>query len=289
MVESTTSQPIFIFKFMNELAKALASIKGVVAVGLGGSRGLGLADENSDYDFVLFRSSGEVIPAQFIVDTIKPFTGSADIQVHSYFVMTQVNGIKVEIFQNDISNVAREISLAREGKFRWSIRSLFPHGDLSTCLISHVVHLELCSEMDGGISNLRKLADPFPDLLMHSMIKTFLRQASITVTHASKIKKVADLQYLISLCAGFVFYTNIVIFAANRMYPVLERGGARLILGLPLRPKNYEQRILEVFQASCKGDLQRVYAELTALLSDVRVLANKALEDRKAIEPNMAA
>jgi predicted nucleotidyltransferase len=65
---------------MNELAKALSSIDGVVAVGLGGSRGLGMADENSDYDFVLFRSSDKLVATQLIVDTIKQFTDPANIR-----------------------------------------------------------------------------------------------------------------------------------------------------------------------------------------------------------------
>lgn len=73
------------------------------------------------------------------------------------------------------------------------------------------------------------------------------------------------------------------------MYPVLERGGAKLILRLPLRPKNYEQRISVIFQASCKGDLPRTSAELTSLLTDLRTIAEKALEGQKAIEPRVAA
>ena len=269
---------------MQELIKALSAIDGIVAVGLGGSRGLGLADENSDYDFVLFRNSGDRIGGQIIVDAIKPYADAANIRTHSSFVMAQAMGKKIEIFQHDLSLIEREISTAREGKFRWSIRPLFPHGSISTGLISHIIHLELCFEQGGCVSKLRRLAQPFPDSLMRSLINVFLRQAGITVTHASKIKKAADLQYLIALCSGFVFYANVVIFSINRQYPVIERGGAKLIFDLPLRPKNYERRITMLFQASSKGDVRLVIAELAAMLAELRTLANKALEGSTAID-----
>jgi len=263
---------------MQEFIKALSSINGVVAVGLGGSRGLRIADENSDYDFVLCRSSGDLLPAPLIVDTIKQFTDSANIRVDAGFVVAQVAGKKIEIFQKDLSSVSREIIMAKEGNFRWSIRPLFPHGDLSTGQISHIIYLELCSEKDESVSKLRRLAEPFPHLLMSSLTNYFLTQATITVMHANKIRKAIDMQYLFALCSGFVFHANIIIFSINRMYPVLERGGSRLILGLPIRPKNYEQRISALSQASCKGDLSFVSRELSAILEELRSLANNALK-----------
>ena len=177
---------------MQELSKALSSIDGVVAVGLGGSRGLGMADENSDYDFVLFRSSGKLVATQLIVDTIKQFTDPAHIRGNAALVSAQVAGKKIEIVQKDLSQVAKEISMARNGQFRRTIRKLFPHGDLSTGLISHIIHLELCSEKDESVSSLRRLAEPFPPLLIGALIKTFMAEAGITVIHANKIKKAAD-------------------------------------------------------------------------------------------------
>jgi hypothetical protein len=62
---------------------------------------------------------------------------------------------------------------------------------------------------------------------MAALIKTFMAEAGITVIHANKIKKAADIQYLFALCSAFIFYANIVIFAVNKMYPVIERGGCQ--------------------------------------------------------------
>lgn len=271
---------------MDEIKQALSSIRDVVAVGLGGSRGLSIASENSDYDFVLFHYGGERIPAPLIVDAIKPFTGVEDIQDGAGFVRSQVAGKKIDIFQKDLSLVEKEIAMAKLGKFRWVIRQLFPHGDLSTCLISHIMYLELCSEKNQSVSTLRNLASPFPFLLMSSLIKTFLTQASITIIHASKIKTTTDVQYLIALCSSFVFFANIVIFTINKVYPIVEKGGAKIIAGLPLQPQNYDQRISGIFRAAIEMDTKLVLSELSAVQNELSVLASQVLENRKTLLTN---
>lgn len=268
---------------MQDLIHALSSIKGVVAVGLGGSRGLGIANEDSDYDFVLFRDGGELLAAPTLVNAIKPFTGSEKIQDDAGFVRAQISGKKVDLFQKDLDLIEQELYLAKSGKFRWSIRQLFPHGDLSTCLISHIMYLDLCYEKSQCLSKLRKLAEPFPFLLMNSLINTFLTQSSITLIHARKIKKADDSQYLIALCSAFVFFSNIIIFTINKRYPVLEKGGSKIINGFSQQPNNYEQRISNIFKASVDGNLKIAISELSDLQEELSALATKCFSALKTV------
>ena len=264
---------------MQELGKALSLLEGVAAVGLGGSRGLGMADENSDYDFVLFRCGGKLISTPRIVEAIEQFTERKNIHVVAGLVSAKVEGKKVEVFHKDLNLIENEISLARNGQFRRTIRQLFPHGDISTAVISHVINLELCSEKEECVTRLRKLAEPYPDLLRVAMIKAFMSEVAITAIHAVKIKKATDAQNLFALCSGVFYFANIVIFALNRKYPVLEKGGTRLILDLPLRPQDYEQRIKDVFQAICTWDLAQVSSCLNALKDDLEALVTEARKD----------
>ncbi len=267
---------------MQEIKQALASIEGVTAVGLGGSRGLGLADENSDYDFVLYRNGGANIAVSAIANALKPFSDTP-VQLFDDVGMarTRICGKEIEVFQNNLAIVEREIEVAKLGNFRWSIKRLFPHGDLSTCMISHVVYLELCSEKANAVTNLRTRAQPFPLLLMDSLLKTFMAQALITIYHAEKIKKPHDAQYLLALCSAFIFFANIIIFAANGMYPVLERGGAGIIARLSLRPQNYEQRIPELYRACLDGRFEQACAEMRALLQELQSAIVQARQSRK--------
>ena len=249
---------------MKKLIVALSSIPGVVGVGLGGSRGLGIADKNSDYDFVLFRNGGNPINSSQILETVQKHKESS------------ADSHKIEVFEKDLDQVAKEIEFAKQGKFIWSTRQLFPHGDLSTNQISHIMYLLLCAERDHSITRLRQLAEPFPDKLQHGLVKFFLSQAKITLIHATKIRREEDLQYLISLCSSFVFFTNIVLFALNKRYPVIEKGGASLVFRLPLTIHNYQPRIPLLFTHTSNGNYGLVVTELSALFEELKALIEKA-------------
>lgn len=262
---------------MQAFIQALSAIERVDAVALGGSRGLGTANEDSDYDFVVFRAGGEMIPPAQLAEALRPFADAGEISNEAGFVSARIAGRKVEIFQKDLSLIEREIQSARQGKFRWYIRQLFPHGDLSTCLITHLIHLEVCQEHAHCLSRLRQLAWPFPPPLMQSLAKTFLTQTTITLMHARKIRRAEDFQHLVALCSAFVFFSNIVLFAINRQYPLLEKGGSALTQHFGLRPAQYEQRVAALYKAAADGALQTATDEMTGLQQEIGTLTQQAL------------
>ena len=270
---------------MDDLARALAAIDGVMAVGLGGSRGLGIADEGSDYDFVLFRDGGEAIGARRIVDAIRPLLGRAELQISGNFVQTQMRGRKIEIFQNDLAAIAREIAMAQAGKFRWTVHPLLPHGDLSTRSISHLISAEICHEKESAIRILREKALPFPFPLKNSLIRYFIKHSSYLMTHAGKVRRPEDLQNLIALISGFVYSVNIVIFSLNDMYPVLEKGAARVIPSLSYCPKDYGSVVRSLFQAGLEGDLGEIRRRMGGLMGELEGRARVALENNKKASP----
>ncbi|SMB28095.1 conserved protein of unknown function [Sterolibacterium denitrificans] len=264
-------------KNLQELVQALSAVDRVSAVALGGSRGLGTANENSDYDFVVFRAAGEAIPPAQLADALQPFADAGKISNQAGFVSAQIAGRKLEIFQKDLNLIEREIQLSRQGKFRWYIRQLFPHGDLSTCRITHLIHLEICQEHAHCLSRLRQLAWPFPPPLMRSLASTFLTQTTITLMHARKIRRAEEVQHLVALCSAFVFFSNIVLFAINRQYPLLEKGNSTLIREFTLRPERYEYRATTLFKAAADGALQAVTDEMAGLQQELGKLVQQAL------------
>lgn len=258
---------------LDELICTLERLEGVVGVGIGGSRGLRIASEASDFDFVLFRLDGARIDSAVILEALREQGGVSELRDPAGFVSGRLGSHRFEIFQKDVRSIESEIESARKAGFTWSMRQLFPHGDLSTGLISHVVHLIVCSDRDGHLERLRRAAMPFPAALRSALIETFMQQADITVTHAAKISHSLDLQYLVGLCSAFVFFANILIFATNGVYPVLEKGGSRLIARLPQRPAHYERRIARLFACAAAGDYLAAVAQLESLLRELRFLA----------------
>ena len=264
-------------KHVRELAETLLRLDGVVGVGLGGSRGLGIADARSDYDFVVFRQGGEQVPARAIGKAIEALVGKIVYPQKGNFIQAEADGHKLEVFQADLAAMSHEIGMARQGKFRWVIRPLFPHGDLSTRLVSHLVFLEVLGEKDEALSSLRAQALPFPHSLKNSLVRYFLEQASYARIHAAKVRSGKDFQYLMALVSGFVYFTHIVVFALNDTYPVLEKGGERFMATLKQLPPAYAERCRALFATALAGDGATLDRQMAELLDDLQARANKAL------------
>lgn len=264
-------------KNRQELADALLALDGVFGVGLGGSRGLGIADAHSDYDFVVFRQGGEQISARAIAQAIEPLVGRIVYPREGNFIQTEADGYKVEIFQADLAAMSHEIEMARQGKFRWVIRPLFPHGDLSTRLVSHLVFLEILGERQQAISSRRAQALPFPHPLKNSLIRYFLEQAAHARIHAAKVRSGKDFTYLMALVSGFAHFTHIVVFALNDTYPVLEKGGERFMATLQQLPRAYAERCRALFAAALAGDGAGLDRQMGELLDELQAAANQAL------------
>lgn len=257
---------------MNELIRALARIDRVLALGLGGSRGLGIANNSSDYDIVLFRAGGPAISPADIRNAIESTATGGKLEVTANLVRFEIDGRTHEFFQKDVNAIQKEIVAAREGKFTWYLKQLFPHGDLSTSVISHIVYLKALSDEQKVIARLQSLATPMPSQLRASLIKYFLTQTEITTIHALKVKKSEDYQYLNALCSAFIFFANILIFAANGRYPVTEKGGARLIAQMKLKPERYYEDLAILLDHDNRSEFRKIHATLVNMLKNVRTM-----------------
>ena len=153
-----------------------------------------------------------------------------------------------------------EKSVRRAGVDYWHLVDIEQHVSFSHFVNAH------------PDARLRAAATPFPVALRAALVDTFLQQAEITVTHAAKISRRLDLQYLVGLCSGFVFFANLLVFAVNGVYPVLEKGGSLVIARLPQRPAHYEQRIALLFSCAAAGDYPAAVAMLERRMErEVRV------------------
>lgn len=97
------------------------------------------------------------------------------------------------------------------------------------------------------------------------------------MTHAGKVRKAEDVQNLIALISGFVYFVNIVIFSLNDMYPVLEKGAARLIPTLAYCPKDYGSMVRGLFQAALDGDLKSINRVMAGVIGELETRAGVAL------------
>lgn len=264
---------------LENLVEALAGIEGVCGLGLGGSRSRGLANATSDYDLVLYREGGDPIAAAAIGKALSPLAEQIIYPKRGNFIQAEVAGDKMEVFQTDLSLVSREVDMAIQGKFRWFVRPLFPHGDLSTRQLTHLVTNFILQEHGGVVSALKARALPFPKPLKNSLLRFFLEQASYSVIHAGKVRSSGDLHYLMSQVSAFIYSVNIVIFAINDSYPTIEKGGERLLLGLPKLPAGYAELSRVLFSSVLANDMLALTSRMKSVLGELEQMASNALSE----------
>ena len=183
-----------------------------------------------------------------------------------------IEGRKVELFFRSIPRLASEIEAARKGQFRRSINALHVVGFLSTILISYATYTRPLWDPDGHLKKLVESAFPYPEALREKMISTFLTEAKLALIHAAKVRSVNDVGHLMGLYARANMAWLLVLFAVNRRYPVIDKGGRRLVAGFPQIPDNFDFRTKAIFRAAAAGDLPGGLAEANRLHAEVAAL-----------------
>jgi hypothetical protein len=261
-------------KSIHMMDEALASVDQVEAVCLGGSRGLGTANTNSDYDYVIFHKGEKRVTASKIAKVISPILDEAEFLDTGDLKFGNIKNSKIEIFHKSIDLIENEIKRAKEGKFNISIRPLFPHGFISSSILSHVAYLEICNERNECITNLKKMITPMPEVLKKSLIKYFHNQAAISIIHLKKINKETENFYATTICSAYFFYLNVVILAKNNIYPLIEKSGSDLVYTKCNGPNNYKSRVDEVFILVSQSNYKKVIEQLESIHIEVTKLLN---------------
>lgn len=252
--------------------EALASIDEVKAVCLGGSRGLGIANTNSDYDYVIFHRGEKRVTASKISEVISPILDEAEFLDTGDLKFGTIKNSKIEIFHKSIDLIENEIKRAKEGKFNISIRPLYPHGFISSSILSHVAYLEICNEKNDCITNFKKMITPIPEILKRSLIKYFHNQAAISIVHLKKINKPSENFYAATICSAYFFYLNVVILAKNNIYPLIEKSGSDLVYTKCSGPNNYKARVDDTFLSISQSNYKKVIEQIESIQNEVTKL-----------------
>ena len=267
---------------MEDILSVLVPVQGIEAISLGGSRGLGVASASSDYDVVVHRRDPRSFTNAHLVSALQSLGDSCQIKKTPSLISASLGGKSYEFFLKDLTSIEREVEQAQQGRFKWFIKPLFPHGDLSTSALHHLVNLDCLFDRAGALQRIRDSAQPVSPKLLKALMQYFLVQMDVTVIHALKIKKYADLQYLIALSSQFVFFFDILMFALNGKYPVLEKGGAAVRRLLPHLPVGYEEHLTALQPVSGVVSLQAAHEamrDLNALVNDMVKKKLQALAD----------
>jgi hypothetical protein len=258
------------------IVSEMQNVPGIIAMGLGGSRSIGTAKPGSDYDAIMFVERDADLDQQALTKTIEKFGGAWAGDMSTPLAELQIDGRKVEMFFRSLERTASEIELARKGQFRRTINPLHSIGFLSTIVISYVTYLRPLWDPSGRLKAMIDSAFPYPDVLRDKMINTFRTEARLALIHASKVNSVQDVAHLLGLYARAVAAWQLVLFAANSRYPVIDKGGRQLVAALPNTVANYEFRSASIFRAAAAGDLKGAIGEAQRIHNEVHAISQAA-------------
>lgn len=262
---------------LDQVVSRMQTVRGICAIGLGGSRSIGTARPGSDYDVVMFVERDMDLDQDALTKVIAQLGGTWTGDMSTPLAELQIDGRKVEMFFRSLDRMAAEIELARKGQFRRTINPLHSIGFLSTIVISYVTYLRTLWDPKGTLKAVIDSAFPYPEILREKMVATFRSEARLALIHASKVNNVQDIAHLLGLYARAVAAWQLVLFAANDRYPVIDKGGRQLVAALPKTIANYEFRSAAIFRAAAAGDLKGALGEAQRIHAEVQAIAQGAI------------
>lgn len=256
---------------LRQIVGALMALDGSVGVLLGGSRSLGLARPDSDFDLVLVHGHEKRVSPEAIGRCLAA-AGVAVVGVSAAggLYTAEVKGRRFEVFQKRYRDLEQAVQQAVEGRFSWHMQPLFPHGSLSLLPVCHLAHNRLLAQRDGALSRLKQRVVPMPLVLQRALVQLFMTQATNACVHAAKVGPGSDRAHFMALLSLFVFSLNTVLFALGRQYPVLQKGGGILAGRLPHAPAGCAAAVDRLWVQGAAGDYATALAAMRGLLGALR-------------------
>lgn len=260
---------------INQLIKALSNIDHVVGIVYGGSRGLGINSEASDYDVVIYFDGERKISNEVLLENIP---ANYKINANPALITGEDGDVKFEIFQKSILKIREEIQNNLQGKFNWRLAPLFPYGDLSYRQVSHLVNYKKLWDKEEILQNTIALVSPFPVLFKKSVTDHFIKQINNTLIHLKKVTKKEDQFHFISLIGLIFFCYYNIIYVVNNRYPIIEKGHIYIASNFSTIPVNLMSRMSAVYNAAASLQFEIAYELLHTLVVELKSIVH---EDQK--------
>lgn len=256
-----------------QLVEEFSVVPGICAIGLGGSRSIGTAVPGSDYDLIIFSQGDDDIDLAAARAVVEKHGGKWPEKMKKPLAEMTIRGHHIELIFRTFERIGAEIANAKKGQLRRTFNPLHTIGFLSTVVVSYATYIKPLWDPEGRLKQLIDSAWPYPEALRTRMLKEFKTEARLALIHASKVRSTNDVAYLLGLYARANAAWQLVLFAANRRYPVIDKGGRQLVAALPEVPDNFDFRVRAMFRAASAGDLRGAIEEGSRLHREIDALA----------------
>lgn len=246
-----------------EIVDALANIKGVEAIALGGSYARGAATVDSDVDLGIYYSENSPPAIDEMRNLAKHFDSTASpIATDFYEWGPWVNGGawlntrvgEIDWLYRNLDQVNRVIADAKQGRFSWDFRQQPPYGFFSVMYLADLQHNIALFDPNEIFARFKEAVRTYPEALRQAIIQEHLWSVEFSHFNAKKLFKRGCLYGIAGCITRIIAELTQVLFALNRIYFVTERDALQSIESFRIKPKEYAARIEDILSSPGRNE-----------------------------------
>ncbi len=244
-------------QFINHIVCSLQSIKGIIAIALGGSRARGNHTSKSDVDLGIYYNRENPPDVIALNRLASEFDDNHRVNLITAIGgwgkwingggWLQVEGVGVDFLYRDLAKVNRVIDDCHAGQITIDYQPGHPHGFVSSIYMGEVAICQPLYDPDGVLEALKAKTKPYPVQLKQATIDTFAWEISFSLLVAKKAIARHDVVYAAGCCFRSVACMNQVLFALNEHYLLNEKGALAVANRFTICPQDYQQRVERAF------------------------------------------
>ncbi len=268
---------------LETVTAALAPVRGVRAVVLGGSRGRGVAVAGSDYDIGLYYSGDlDIAALEQAAQRLSGGTAAALMtQIGGWGAWVNgggwltVGGEPVDILYRDLDRVDGVIAEVLRGEFSCAYHYGHPHAFVSHMYAGEIATCRALHDPDGLVAARKAQLTPYPPALRTSVMARFLDEARFFLLIAQKGAKRGDIAYVSGCAFRAASCVLQAIFARNGEWLLNEKGALALAAHFAKTPSDLKLRMESAFADCAAGPegLLRALGTLGDLADEAGTLA----------------
>jgi predicted nucleotidyltransferase len=238
---------------LEKAVAALATVVGVKAIVLGGSRAHGTATAASDIDIGIYYAS----EAQLDMAALQRAAQQLDDDHRADLVAApggwgkwvngggwlSVDGQRLDLILRDLERVKQVIKETEAGIVSAHYQPGHPHAYINVMYRGELAVSKLLWDKSGEVATLKATAEIYPLRMKEALIGTFGFEAGFSGMLATTYAEVDDLFYVMAHITRAIACLNQVLFAINAKYCLNEKKAVRMIESFVYRPDQYKRKV----------------------------------------------